>query len=314
MRDRRHESGDPGGGRGGQLVSAEEKWTYHDLYKATREMLRQTDGENAEFTARQIVAAATDRSVSQLVADFPLMVFRRDLDRVNALARRHMKGEPLAYILGQWEFHGLTLTITPDVLIPRDDTEALAELAISRAMQLPQNPRVLDLCAGSGCVGLAIAARVKDARVTLGEISPEAIRIEKKNIQDNHLAGRVSCMQLDVRIAPPRFLGTYDMIVSNPPYVSAAQMEELDRSVRDYEPHLALYGGQDGLDFYRAIVKNYAPILKPGGYICFEFGMGQEADVCHILMEHGYELGRLARDSGERARAVLARKPDREEE
>ena len=145
MRDRRHESGDPGGGRGGQLVSAEEKWTYHDLYKATREMLRQTDGENAEFTARQIVAAATDRSVSQLVADFPLMVFRRDLDRVNALARRHLKGEPLAYILGQWEFHGLTLTITPDVLIPRDDTEALAELAISRAMQLPQNPRVLDL-------------------------------------------------------------------------------------------------------------------------------------------------------------------------
>ena len=272
-------------------MSAEEKWTYHDLYKATREMLRQTDGENAEFTARQIVAAATDRSVSQLVADFPLMVFRRDLDRVNALARRHMKGEPLAYILGQWEFHGLTLTITPDVLIPRDDTEALAELAISRAMQLPQNPRVLDLCAGSGCVGLAIAARVKDARVTLGEISPEAIRIEKKNIQDNHLAG-----------------------LSNPPYVSAAQMEELDRSVRDYEPHLALYGGQDGLDFYRAIVKNYTPILKPGGYICFEFGMGQEADVCHILMEHGYELGRLARDSGERARAVLARKPDREEE
>ena len=94
----------------------------------------------------------------------------------------------------------------------------------------------------------------------------------------------------------------------------SAQMEELDRSVRDYEPHLALYGGQDGLDFYRAIVKNYTPILKPGGYICFEFGMGQEADVCHILMEHGYELGRLARDSGERARAVLAQKPDREEE
>ncbi|MBQ9268416.1 MAG: peptide chain release factor N(5)-glutamine methyltransferase [Oscillospiraceae bacterium] len=295
-------------------MSTEEKWTYHDLYKATREMLRQADGEDAEFTARQIVAAATDRSVSQLVADFPLMVFRRDLDRVNALARRHLKGEPLAYILGQWEFHGLTLTVTPDVLIPRDDTEALAELAISRAMQLPQNPRVLDLCAGSGCVGLAIAARVKDARVTLGEISPEAIRIEKKNIQDNHLAGRVSCMQLDVRIAPPRFLGSYDMIVSNPPYVSAAQMEELDRSVKDYEPHLALYGGQDGLDFYRAIVKNYTPILKPGGYICFEFGMGQEADVCHILMDYGYELGRLARDSGERARAVLARKPDREEE
>ena len=150
------------------------------------------------------------------------------------------------------------------------------------------------------------------ARLTI--VSPEAIRVAKKNIQDNHLTGRVSCIQLDAREQPPKFLGRYDMIVSNPPYVTAAQMEMLDKSVKDYEPHLALYGGQDGLDFYRAITRNYTPVLKPGGYICFEFGMGQEADVCHILMEHGYELGKIARDSGERARAGLARKPDREEE
>ena len=289
------------------------KCSYHDLYKAARQLLRQVDGENAEFTARQIVAAATDRTVSQLVADFPLTVFQRDIEKVNSLVQRHLKGEPLAYILGQWEFHGLTLQVTPDVLIPRDDTEAVCGLAIGKAMQLRQNPRVLDLCAGSGCIGLAIAAKVKDARVTLGEISPEAIRVAKKNIQDNHLTGRVSVVQLDVREAPPRFLGKYDLIVSNPPYVTAAQMEELDPSVRDYEPRLALYGGLDGLDFYRAIVKNYAQVLRPGGSICFEFGMGQEAGVCQILMEHGFELGRLVRDSGERARAVLARKIDREE-
>ena len=295
-------------------MSAEEKWTYHDLYKAAREMLRQVDGENAEFTARQIVASATARTVSQLVADFPLMVFQRDINKVSQMVERRLKGEPLAYILGQWEFHGLSLTVTPDVLIPRDDTEAVTELAINRAMQLPQNPRVLDLCAGSGCIGLAIAARVKDARVTMGEVSPEAIRVAKKNIQDNHLSGRVSCIQLDVRKEPPKFLGHYDLIVSNPPYVTAAQMEALDQSVRDFEPRIALYGGMDGLDYYRAIVKNFTPILKPGGYICFEFGMGQEAEVCHILMEHGYELGRLVRDSGERARAVLAQKPYREEE
>ena len=149
--------------------------------------------------------------------------------------------------------------------------------------------------------------------MTLAEISPEAIRIAKKNIQDNHLAGRVTCVQMDVRQEPPRFLGKYDLIVSNPPYVTAEQMEYLDPSVKNYEPRLALYGGLDGLDYYRAITKNFTPILKPGGFICFEFGMGQEAEVCHILMEHGYELGRLVRDSGERARAVLAQKPDREE-
>ena len=289
------------------------KCSYHDLYKAARQLLRQVDGENSEFTARQIVAAATDRTLSQLVADFPLTVFQRDIQRVNELVQRRLKGEPLAYILGQWEFHGLTLQVTPDVLIPRDDTEAVCGLAIGKAMQLRQNPRVLDLCAGTGCIGLAIAAKVKDARVTLGEISPEAIRVAKKNIQDNHLAGRVSVVQLDVRQTPPRFLGKYDLIVSNPPYVTAAQMEELDPSVRDYEPRLALYGGLDGLDFYRAIMDNYAPLLKPGGHICFEFGMGQEAQVCQILMEHGFELGRLVRDSGELARAVLAQKVNREE-
>ena len=87
-------------------------------------------------------------------------------------------------------------------------------------------------------------------------------------------------------------------------------MEQLDRSVRDYEPRIALYGGLDGLDFYRAIVKHYGPLIRPGGYICFEFGMGQETDVCGILMENGFELVKLARDSGQRARAVLARKPE----
>ncbi len=289
------------------------KYSYHDLYKAARTLLRQVDGENAAFTAQQLVASATDRTVSQLVADYPLTVFQRDVEKVNEMVQRHLAGEPLAYILGQWEFHGLTLHITPDVLIPRDDTEAVCELAIGKVMQLPQNPRVLDLCAGSGCIGLAIAAKIKDARVTLAEISPEAIRIAKKNIQDNHLAGRVTCVQMDVRQEPPRFLGKYDLIVSNPPYVTAEQMEYLDPSVKNYEPRLALYGGLDGLDYYRAITKNFTPILKPGGFICFEFGMGQEAEVCHILMEHGYELGRLVRDSGERARAVLAQKPDREE-
>lgn len=280
---------------------------------AAKKLLRQVDGGNAEFSARQLVAAATDRTISQLVADFPLTVFQRDIQRVHEMVERRLQGEPLAYVLGQWEFYGLTLTVTPDVLIPRDDTEAVCAMAIDQTRLLKKNPRVLDLCTGTGCIGLAVASKVKDARVTLGDISPEAIRVAKRNIQRNHLSGRVSVVQLDVREQPPKFLGIYDLIVSNPPYVTAEQMEELDPSVKDFEPRLALYGGWDGLDFYRAIVQNYTPLLRPGGYLCFEFGMGQEAEVCHILMEQGYELGRIARDTGERARAVMAQKPNREE-
>lgn len=288
-----------------------DNYSYFHLYSATKNALRKVDGEaQAEFTAREIVAAATDRTMGQLVADFTLSVFQRDIQRVQEMVGRYLAGEPLAYILGQWNFYGLPLTVTPAVLIPRDDTEAVASLAIGRARLLPQNPRILDLCAGSGCIGLAVASKVKDARVTLGEISPEAIRIAKKNIQDNHLSGRVSCIELDAMQEPPKFLGKYDMIVSNPPYITAAQMVELEPSVREFEPRIALYGGEDGLDFYRAIVKNYGPLIRPGGFICFEFGMGQEADVCRILMENGYQLIKLERDSGERARAVLAQKPE----
>lgn len=284
------------------------KCSYYELYCAAKSMLRQADGEQAEFTARQLVAAATDRTVSQLVADFPLTVFGRDIRRAEEMVNRRLKGEPLAYILGVWEFYGLSLTVTPDVLIPRDDTEAVCGLAIQGAKLLPRNPRILDLGTGTGCIGLAIASGIRDARVTLADISPEALRIAKKNTLDNHLSGRVSLVQVDMRETPPAFLGKYDMIVSNPPYVTAAQMETLDPSVRDFEPHLALHGGGDGLDFYRCIVKNFTPIVKPGGCLCLEFGMGQEAEVCHILNQGGFELENIARDSGQRARAVLARK------
>jgi release factor glutamine methyltransferase len=113
-----------------------------------------------------------------------------------------------------------------------------------------------------------------------------------------------------VRQEPPRFLGKYDMIVSNPPYVTSEDMETLDPEVRDFEPHIALDGGPDGLEFYRAILQNYTPLLRPGGSICLEFGMGQEQDILRLLEQAGYTIGRLQRDTGERPRAVLAHRND----
>ncbi len=177
---------------------------------------------------------------------------------------------------------------------------------MKKAMFLEQNPRILDLCAGSGCIGLAIAHRVKDARVTLGELSPGAVRVAKKNIVDQKLSGRVSCMTVDAKKPAAKFLGTFDMIVSNPPYVTSEEMETLQPSVRNYEPHMALDGGEDGLDFYRAILDNFTPALKPGGYICFEFGLGQHDAVCTILEDHGYTVVQLREDAAGITRAVLA--------
>ena len=162
------------------------------------------------------------------------------------------------------------------------------------------------MCTGSGCIGLAIAHRVKDAKVTLADISKEALAVAKKNIGAQKLTGRVSCLVSDALSEPSSFLGKFDMIVSNPPYITSQEMEELPSSVKDYEPHLALHGGEDGLDFYRAIAKNYQHALKPSGYLCFEFGMGQGDAVCRILEENSYTILERTRDYNDRERAVLA--------
>ena len=225
---------------------------------------------------------------------------------VEAQVARVLAGEPLAYILNEWEFYGLKLYVDHNVLIPRDDTCAVAALAIKQALFLSKDPRILDLCTGSGCIGLAIASRVKDARVTLADISKEALVVAKKNTVLNHMTGRVSCVQSDALGKPSAFLGKFDMIVSNPPYITTDEMTELPISVSKYEPHLALHGGDDGLDFYRAIVDNYTPALKPGGYLCFEFGMGQGDAVCRILEENGYTILERSRDYNDRERAVIA--------
>ena len=128
----------------------------------------------------------------------------------------------------------------------------------------------------------------------------------KKNVVLNHLSAKVSCVQADALAEPSAFLGKFDMIVSNPPYITSQEMTELPRSVSDYEPHLALHGGDDGLNFYRSIIENYTEALKPGGYLCFEFGMGQGDDVCRLLQMKGYTILERSRDYNDRERAVLA--------
>ena len=281
--------------------------TFGELYLQTRACLLATESpESAGPMARDLVSTLSGMTQEAFLAEKNSPVSAEICQRVDEALTRLRQGEPLPYVLGEWNFYGLPLYVGPQVLIPRDDTCALAELAIHRALFLDQDPRILDLCCGSGCIGLAIASRLKDARVTLGDLSKEALSVARKNIQRNHLGGRVSCVQLDAMEEPPAFLGKFDMIVSNPPYVTAGEMEELPPSVRDFEPHMALYGGPDGLDFYRSITERYRSILKPGGFLCYEFGMGQGDAVCAILEENGFTVLERTRDYNDRERAVLA--------
>lgn len=280
---------------------------YSDLYRETRKALLPIDGPHqAGTTARELLQLASGKTAAELLADGEKYADTSVCTALEAYVQRMLKGEPLAYILGEWEFYGLKLYVTPDVLIPRDDTCALAEIAIRQALFLDQNPRILDLCTGSGCIGIAIASRVKDAKVTLADLSREALAVAKKNVVLHHMTGRVSCVQADAMAAPPAFLGQFDMIVSNPPYIDAKDMAGLEVSVKDFEPHMALYGGGDGLDFYRAITENYRHNLKPGGYLCYEFGEEQGNDVCDILTANGFTIRRRVNDFNGTERAVIA--------
>lgn len=285
---------------------------YSQLYLDTRRQLMEKEGEPmASQLARHLICHFSGKTHDQFLRDWDAYASEEVCNLVNSAVRRLLADEPLAYILGEWTFYGLDLYVDHNVLIPRDDTCALAELAMKRGLFLDKDPRILDLCTGSGCIGLAIADRVKDARVTLADISQEALAVAKKNVSRLKLGGRVSCIRVDALQPAPEYLGKFHMIVSNPPYITTEEMKTLDASVKDYEPHLALCGGDDGLVFYRAIVENFTSALRPGGLLAFEFGEGQGDDICSILQNRGYTILERVQDFGGTERAVLAQLGDR---
>ena len=289
--------------------------TIAELYlDARRTLMTKEDDQTASIMARSLVCHITGKTHEQVIAQRDMYVGEQECLQMDGYVQRLLNEEPLPYVLGKWEFYGLELIVTPDVLIPRDDTCAVASLAIEQSLFLDSKPRILDLCTGSGCIGLAIASRVKDAKVTLADLSQEALAVAKQNIVLHHLTSRVSCVKANALEAPPAFMGKFDLIVSNPPYITSREMLELPHSVAGFEPRMALHGGEDGLKFYRAIAENYANALKPGGYLCFEFGDTQGDDVCAILEVNGYTILERAKDYNDRERAVIARYDRKEEE
>ena len=278
--------------------------TYNNLYLDIRRQLRQAGIEAATLEARELVCFGTGKSREQLQRDGGLYASPELEHRVRDLVERHLAGEPVAYLIGEWEFYGLPLDISPEVLIPRPDTEVLAEQAINYLRTLGEC-RVLDLCAGSGCVGLAIAAQVPQSRVVLGEWSDGALKICRQNIRRNGLSGRVVPMQTDAREKPEKALGDFQCIVCNPPYIPRGDIDGLDVSVKDYEPHLALDGGEDGLDFYRDISEKWKDALNIGGRLYFEVGIGQADSVLRIMRAQGFGDIQVVKDLHEIPRVVF---------
>ncbi len=216
---------------------------------------------------------------------------------------RRMNGEPPQYIVGSQEFMSLDFKVNPAVLIPRGDTECVAEQAI--AFLKDKGPcRVADIGTGSGAIAVSIAYYCPEAQVWAVDISEKALHVANENALKNHVAERVTFLQGDL-CGPLE--GQFDLIISNPPYVSTTEMKELPAAVRQ-EPELALWGGTDGLDFYRRLAPQAIGCLAPGGVLLVEIGYWQRQAVCDILQEAGFVSLTWGSDYGGRDRWVCAHK------
>ena len=262
--------------------------TYNDVYMQARNALRDHGSEGYSLEARLLVATAAGKTTQELLRDLSLYTTPEMADKVAALTERRISGEPVAYITGAWEFYGLPMYITSDVLIPRMDTELLVDAAKELLNGRKMDARVLDLCCGSGCIACAIGHEMPAARIVAVDLSAKALEVARRNVAVNRLSSRVICMQADATASPPMSMGQFDMIVSNPPYVRSADMKKLDPSVRNFEPSWALDGGKDGLKFYKAIIKFWKSVLRPGGYLLFEVGEGQAESVKEMLLTGGF--------------------------
>lgn len=279
--------------------------TYNNLYLDARRALKAAGSDNPQLEAQELLRFAADKSRQELFRDMTLYASAPIAARFQELMERRLAGEPVAYLIGEWEFYGLPLDISPDVLVPRDDTEILARQAIERASAYPEEARVLDLCAGSGCVGLAIAKRCPRSKVILGDVDQAALRVCRQNTRRNGLTAQVSACQMNALEKPSSALWDFDVIAANPPYIPTGELETLE--VAKFEPRLALDGGADGLDFYRAITEKWVPSLRPGGWLICEVGIGQVGKVEELFYRHGLKDIQTYQDTGEIWRVVEGR-------
>ena len=216
--------------------------------------------------------------------------------------RRRLSREPLQYILGEWDFYRQKYEVSPNCLIPRSDTEILVENAIRL---LPTRAHFADLCTGSGCIAISTLAERPDTTAVALEKFPVTLVLAMRNATKNRVDNRFCGILEDVLNTPVRIVGhaPFDAILSNPPYIPTADIEELSPEVHA-EPMVALDGGNDGLIFYRAILKNYAPLLKEDGFFLFEIGYDQADDLTALAKEHNFAHVRIIRDLGGRDRVV----------
>lgn len=260
--------------------------TVGDALRLAARRLRAAGSRSPRLDAELLLAAALGADRAELFRrpERPLTV--AEMERFERYLRRREAREPVAYIRGVRAFRTIELEVTPDVLIPRPETETLVDVALEALAGVPAEPLALDVGTGSGCVALALAAENPFVHVIATDASEAVAEVARRNAARLGLATRVDVLTGDLLDPlPPR--QRFDVVVSNPPYIPAAEYDALEVNVREYEPRAALFGGEDGLDVYRRLVPRTAARLRPGGTLALEVGAGQSAAVRALLDTDG---------------------------
>ena len=282
--------------------------TIAETLKLASQQLRAASVQNDVLDAQTLLAEALGKDRTYLIVNFNEHLSEELLAKFQRLIARRSAGEPVQYITGHQQFFGLEFEVTPDVLIPRPETELIVEETIRLVEEHKiLAPIIIDVGTGSGCIAVTLARELEDAQISACDISETALTVARRNAAKHDLADRVRFLNSDLLSAFPE-TELADFILSNPPYVAANELPTLQREVRDWEPHTALTDHADGLSLYRRLLKESPSRLKPGGYLICELGYTQSEAVSAMADSEVWESPRLLDDLQAIPRTLVLRK------
>jgi release factor glutamine methyltransferase len=284
---------------------SDDQWTVRRILDWTIQFLKERESPTPRLDAEVLLAHARNCRRIQLYTQFDQPLSDEQRSVMRGLVKRRAAAEPVAYLVGHREFFSIDFLVRPGVLIPRPDTEILVMAALDVLKPVP-HPRVLDLCTGSGCIPVAIAQNHPGAVLSAVELHEIPLSVAQENVSRHGLGERIQILQGDLfRPVPAGAL--FDVITSNPPYVTHREIQELAADVRDHEPHAALDGGQDGLDVIRQIVEQSPAFLNTGGWLMFELSPEQSTAAFELLQQRGFQDVAIKNDLAGQARVAIGR-------
>jgi release factor glutamine methyltransferase len=281
-------------------------WRLGPVLQEASGFLQSRQIENPRLNAERLLAHVLNLTRIDLYLQFDKPLTMEEREAYKTLLRRRAGHEPLQYILGGTEFMSLSFRVTPDVLIPRPETEILVEKVIERFRTVP-SPTFLDIGTGSGCIAIGLAHSLPEAQITAVDVSEKALKIAFGNAEVNGVKGRIHFMPLDIRSpeSPDILNEAFDAIVFNPPYVALTEWDRLAEEIRAHEPRIALCDEGDGLVFYRLIAEKAASWLKPEGFICLEAGDRKAAAIREIFEKNGFRTEGIHADLNGIERVII---------